>query len=603
MEALNKISKMLKDWMMFALLKGCYMFNLVDRKSHSRRIAFTLLLVVGCLSIIGHTNAAGGGDDIHLELTIKDGLENTAIGVGLSILIVVYILIIFETVHRTLAAAVGGLAAVIALNYFTNEPALSLKAVTTMIDWETIGLLLGMMVMVGVISHTGVFEWFAVEAYKKSEGSIWSLVVILCIVTAVLSAFLDNVTTILLLTPVTIQLAKVLDLQPVPLLIAEVLFSNIGGAATMIGDPPNIMIGSGLSPSAIEDAKTIDGGSYPQKMIDGGVSFNDFIIEMAPGILMTIVPAFMLLKWMYRDEFSGKRIRDVAELESKYGIKDHKMLTTSGIILGLVILGFFLHPVTHMPVSWIALGGAVFMLLATNRHELEEPLEEVEWTTLLFFAGLFVLVHSLQYMGVINWIGEYVEQAIVWFPQGDDGIIRLTAAMLILLWVSAIASAFIDNIPYTATMIPIVLQISYGANVELGPLIWALAFGACLGGNGTLIGASANVVMAGMSEEAGYPVSFNEFFRAGFPMMLLTTAIISLYMVLVYAVGGGGMLWKLVLVGISLVGIIYQVYRGKSKGKNLADSLVDNDFEELKDLAGKKIQQVKSAVSGASEAE
>ncbi len=579
------------------------MFNLVDKKSHSRRIAFTLLLVVGCLSIIGHTNAAGGGEDIHLELTIKDGLENTAIGVGLAILIVVYILIIFETVHRTLAAAVGGLAAVIALNYFTNEPSLSLKAVTTMIDWETIGLLLGMMVMVGVISHTGVFEWFAVEAYKKSEGSIWSLVVILCVVTAVLSAFLDNVTTILLLTPVTIQLAKVLDLQPVPLLIAEVLFSNIGGAATMIGDPPNIMIGSGLSSSAIENAKTIDGGSYPQKMIDGGVSFNDFIIEMAPGILMTVVPAFMLLKWMYRDEFSGKRIRDVAELESKYGIKDYKMLTTSGIILGLVILGFFLHPVTHMPVSWIALGGAVFMLLATNRHELDEPLEEVEWTTLLFFAGLFVLVHSLQYMGVINWIGEYVEQAIVWFPQGNDGIIRLTAAMLILLWVSAIASAFIDNIPYTATMIPIVLQISYGANVELGPLIWALAFGACLGGNGTLIGASANVVMAGMSEEAGYPVSFNEFFRAGFPMMLLTTAIISLYMVLVYAVGGGGMQWKLVLVGISLVGIIYQVYRGKSKGKNLADSLVDHDFEELKDLAGKKIQQVKSAVTGASEAE
>ena len=603
MEALKKTSKMLKDWMMFGLLKGCYMFNLVDRKSHSKRIAFTLLLVVGCLSIIGHTNAAGGGDDVHLELTIKDGLESTAIGVGLSILIVVYILIIFETVHRTLAAAVGGLAAVVALNFFTDQSALSLKAVTTMIDWETIGLLLGMMVMVGVISHTGVFEWFAVEAYKKSEGSIWSLVVILCIVTAVLSAFLDNVTTILLLTPVTIQLAKVLDLQPVPLLIAEVLFSNIGGAATMIGDPPNIMIGSGLSPSAIEDAKTIDGGSYPQKMIDGGVSFNDFIIEMAPGILMTIVPAFMLLKWMYRDEFSGKRIRDVAELESKYGIKDHKMLTTSGIILGLVILGFFLHPVTHMPVSWIALGGAVFMLLATNRHELEEPLEEVEWTTLLFFAGLFVLVHSLQYMGVINWIGEYVEQAIVWFPQGDDGIIRLTAAMLILLWVSAIASAFIDNIPYTATMIPIVLQISYGANVELGPLIWALAFGACLGGNGTLIGASANVVMAGMSEEAGYPVSFNEFFRAGFPMMLLTTAIVSLYMVLVYAVGGGGMMWKLALVGISLVGIVYQVYRGKSKGKNLADSLVDNDFEELKDMAGKKIQQVKSAVAGASEAE
>ena len=401
----------------------------------------------------------------------------------------------------------------------------------------------------------------------------------------------------MLLTPVTIQLAKVLDLQPVPLLIAEVLFSNIGGAATMIGDPPNIMIGSGLSEDAI--ART-EGGKYAE-LASEGVNFNDFIIEMAPGILMTVVPAFMLLKWMYKDEFSGKRIRDVAELESKYGIRDSQMLAISGAILGLVIVGFFLHPVTHMPVSWIALGGAVLMLLATNRHELEEPLHEVEWTTLLFFAGLFVLVHSLQYMGVINFIGEYVERAIVWFPQGDDGIVRLTAAMLILLWVSAIASAFIDNIPYTATMIPIVLQISQGANVELGPLIWALAFGACLGGNGTLIGASANVVMAGMSEEAGYPVSFNEFFRAGFPMMILTTAIVSLYMVLVYSVGGGGVMWKLALLAITMIGIVYQLYRGRTKGKSLADSLVDNDLEEIKDLASKKIEQVKKNVLGESE--
>ena len=600
METLAFSCKTLKHTVQLDWTKGMIMFNLVDKNSRSKRIAFTLLLVVGCLSIIGHTTAAGSGDDdLHLTLTIKDGMKNTAIGVGLAILICVYILIIFETVHRTLAAALGGLTAVIALNYFTNEPALSLKAVTTMIDWETIGLLLGMMVMVGVISHTGVFEWFAVEAYKKSEGSIWSLVVILCIVTAVLSAFLDNVTTVLLLTPVTIQLAKVLDLQPVPILIAEVLFSNIGGAATMIGDPPNIMIGSGLSPDAIEST---EGGKYAE-LASEGVNFNDFIIEMAPGILMTVVPAFMLLKWMYRDEFSGKRIRDVAELEAKYGIKDYKMLTTSGFILGLVILGFFLHPITHMPVSWIALGGAVLMLLATNRHELDEPLEEVEWTTLLFFAGLFVLVHSLQYMGVINFIGEYVEQAIVWFPQGDDGIIRLTAAMVILLWVSAVASAFIDNIPYTATMIPIVLQISQGANVELGPLIWALAFGACLGGNGTLIGASANVVMAGMSEEAGYPVSFNEFFKAGFPMMILTTAIVTLYMVLVYAVGGGGMMWKLALLGITMIGIIYQVYRGRSKGKNLADSLVDHDLDELKDLASSKLSKAKGAVVGALESE
>jgi len=549
--------------------------------------------------MVGHSMASGEGTDVHLDLNIKDGLESQAIWVGLFILIAVYALIITEAVHRTLAAALGGLAAVLALNHFSEESALTLRAVTTFIDWETIGLLLGMMVMVGVISHTGVFEWFAVEAYKKSGGSIWSLVVILCTVTAVLSAFLDNVTTVLLLTPVTIQLAKVLDLKPVPLLISEVLFSNIGGAATMIGDPPNIMIGSGLSEAAI---KSKDGGIYAD-LASQGVTFNDFILEMAPGIFMTIVPAFMFLRWMYADEFSGKRIRDVAELEAKYGIKDSKMLTTSGIILGLVILGFFLHPITHMPVSWIALGGSVLMLLATNRHELEEPLEEVEWTTLLFFAGLFVLVHSLQYMGVISFIGEYVQRAIESFPQGEDGLIRLTAAILILLWVSAIASAFIDNIPYTATMIPIVLQISHGANVELAPLIWALAFGACLGGNGTLIGASANVVMAGMSEEAGYPVSFNEFFRAGFPMMILTTIIVSFYMILVYVVGSGDMMWKLALVMITLIGTIYQVQRGRKKGKDYAESLVDNDVRELKNLVEETISNAAEFVSSKIESE
>ena len=575
---------------------GMAMFNITKRNSKSRTIAFLLLIFVGSMVIAGHSMAAGGADgtDVHLEmgkdLTLKDGVKSEAIVVGLFILLAVYALIITEAVHRTLAAALGGLVAVIALNHYTEESALTLRAVTTMIDWETIGLLLGMMVMVGVISHTGVFEWFAVEAYKKSGGSIWSLVVILCSVTAVLSAFLDNVTTILLLTPVTIQLAKVLDLKPIPLLISEVLFSNIGGAATMIGDPPNIMIGSGLSESAINKTE------YSHLAADG-VNFNDFIIEMAPGILMTIVPAFMFIRWFYAEEFSGKRIRDVAELESKYGIKDYKMLTTSGIILGLVILGFFLHPITHMPVSWIALGGSVLMLLATNRHELDEPLEEVEWTTLLFFAGLFVLVHSLQHLGVINFIGEYVQKAIEAFPQGQDGLVRLTAAILIILWVSAIASAFIDNIPYTATMIPIVLQISDGAGVDLAPLIWALAFGACLGGNGTLIGASANVVMAGMSEEAGYPVSFNEFFRAGFPIMILTTLIVSFYMILVYVVGGGGMEWKLVLVALSVIGMIYQVYRGKSKGKGFAESLVDNDIDEIKEIVSETISSAVGIIS------
>ena len=556
---------------------------LFTRRHPAQLISLLSLIVVGTMYFMQSGFAAGGGDGINLTITVKEGMDKQAVYVGLGILLFVYALIITEVVHRTLAAALGGLLAVLALNFYSVEDTLSLKAVTTMIDWETIGLLLGMMVMVGVISHTGVFEWFAVQAYKKSGGEIWTLVVILCAVTAVLSAFLDNVTTMLLLTPVTIQIAKVLDIKPIPILISEVLFSNIGGAATMIGDPPNIMIGSAMSPSAIEGNKDADIAALASE----GVTFNDFIIEMAPGILLTIVPSFMLIRWLYKDEFSGRRDRDITELERQYAIKDMKGLKVSGTILCLVIIGFFLHPIVHIAVSWVALGGAVIMLLATNPHELEEPLEHVEWTTLLFFAGLFVLVHSLQYMGVIDYIGSFVQKGIEAFSEEY----RLAAAVVIILWVSAIASAFIDNIPYTATMIPIVLSLSVELNLDLGPLIWALAFGACLGGNGTLIGASANVVTAGLSEEAGYPISFNEFFRAGFPVMILSTFIVTFYMLLVYVVGGedGGTTWKIALTCIALIGIIAQYSRGRAKGKSPAEALVDDDSEEI-------IRAIKSVV-------
>lgn len=565
------------------------------RRHISQYIAMGLLAFTGTMMFTTGSMASGSSSG---GSPFADIDNSQAVWVGLAILLGVYALIITEVVHRTLAAALGGLLAIIALSYYSNK-AFTLGEVTTLIDWETIGLLLGMMVMVGILSHTGLFEWFAVQAYKRSGGSVWTLVVILCSVTAVLSAFLDNVTTMLLLTPVTIQLAKVLDLKPIPLLISEVLFSNIGGAATMIGDPPNIMIGSGLSASAIEKA------GYPNLM-SAGVSFNDFIIEMAPGILMTIVPSFMFLKWFYAEEFSGSRIRDIAELESKYGIKDAAMLKVSGTILVLVVVNFFLHPITHIAVSWIALVGAVLMLLATDRHDLEKPLEHVEWTTLLFFAGLFVLVHALQYLGVISFIGEYVTKGIELFGTEKEGdVVRLAAAIMIILWVSAIASAFIDNIPYTATMIPVVMQISNDLVIDLNPLIWALAFGACLGGNGTLIGASANVVTAGMSEEAGYPISFNEFFKAGFPIMILTTAIISFYMMLVYVVGaeGGATTWKLVLMGLTLFGIVWQVARGRSKGKSFSESLVDDDSEEIMDAVDNLVDLVARNISGRTDSE
>jgi Na+/H+ antiporter NhaD/arsenite permease-like protein len=541
------------------------------------RLALLTLLAVGLLMFIGKSIAAGaGGDenDMHLEIHIRAGLESQALLVGGLILLAVYAMIITEVVERTLAAALGGLAAVLALNYYSEEAALSLKAVTTMIDWETIGLLLGMMVMVGILSNTGVFEWFAVEAYKRSGGDVWTLTVILCLVTAVLSAFLDNVTTMLLLTPVTIQLARVLDLRPIPLLIAEVLFSNIGGAATMIGDPPNIMIGSALSPDAI--SKNPDPALAA--LADSGVTFNDFILEMGPAILMCIVPGLMMIRWLFREELSGVRHRDVAELEHRYGIKDPRGLKISGTILAVVIIAFFLHPVFHIPVSWIALVGGVVMLTATNPHEIEEPLHHVEWTTLLFFAGLFVLVHSLEYLGLIGWIGEQVTTTIGSFS--DD--MMLPAAIVIILWVSAIASAFIDNIPYTATMIPVVLAMCAELSLPLEPIIWALAFGACLGGNGTLIGASANVVTAGLSKEAGYPISFNEFFRAGFPVMLVTTFIAMIYCLLVYVVGADNPnLWKLVLLLLTAFSLIWQFSKGMSSGLTPIESLGDHGLDDV----------------------
>ena len=580
---------MLNIWVLLRPLMGTKI--LFGKKHPAQIIAFVLLICIASLIFLQNTQAAGGSTDIHLDLNIKEGLSNQAVFVGLGILLFVYALIITEVVHRTLAAALGGLLAIIALNYYTEESALSLKAVTTMIDWETIGLLLGMMIMVGIISHTGVFEWLAVQAYKRSGGEIWTLVVILCSVTAVLSAFLDNVTTMLLLTPVTIQLARVLDINPIPILISEVIFSNIGGAATMIGDPPNIMIGSAMSPDAIRS----NSNPAVQLLANEGVTFNDFIIDMAPGIIMTIVPSFMLVRWLYKKEFGGGKHTDVTELENRYPIKDPKNLKISGSILCLVILGFFLHPMLHIPVSWVALSGAVLMLLATSRHDIEKSLEEVEWTTLLFFAGLFVLIHSLQYMGVIDYIGDFIRIAIEAF----DMDYRLGAAVLIILWVSAIASAFIDNIPYTATMIPIIFTLAIDLNLALQPLIWALAFGACLGGNGTLIGASANVVTAGISEEAGHPISFNEFFRAGFPVMILTTFIVSFYLILVFVIGEGSeLMWKSTLVGVSVMGALIQYSRGRSKGKSPAEALIYDDTAEV---VSKVIDSIKTVISGEEE--
>ena len=476
-----------------------------------------LLIVISYLPMVSAAGSSGGSWEAPL-------MPSWSVSAAFVILILVYALIVFEVVHRALAASLGGIAAVISLHVVGNGPDLS--AIMTWIDWETIGLLIGMMVMVDILSKTGLFEWAAVQAYAQSGGSIWRLSFILCTITAIFSALLDNVTTILLIVPVTIQISKVLEIDPVALIIAEVMFSNIGGAATQIGDPPNIIIGAQLSSQSLSGTD----------LASQSIGFSDFIIHVAPAVLIAMIPAFWLLKKLEANGLSGSRIRNIELLRIKYGIKDIELLKKSGTILIFVIIAFFLHSAYPHPlfsVATIAIAGAVIMLLVTSPHKVEEQLDSVEWTTIIFFAGLFIMIHGLEYMGLIDKIAELISSTIAKASEEN----RLMVAILLLLWVSAIASAFIDNIPYTATMVPVVIELAQDPELQLplGPLAWALALGACLGGNGTIIGASANVVAAGLAEESGNDISFNRFFKTGFPIMILTLFISTIYCVIRYA--------------------------------------------------------------------
>ena len=531
------------------------MEGLPDHHFNTRiyRIFLSLLFVFSFFPLsVSAAGSSSGGSWKAAEM------PSWAVTVAIIILVAVYALIVFEWVHRALAAALGGIAAVAALHvatYYSPEQKTlldgeqllgpDLMTIMTWIDWETIGLLVGMMIMVDILSKTGLFEWAAVQAYARSGGSIWRLTFILCIITAVFSALLDNVTTILLIVPVTIQICKVLDLEPVPLIIAEVMFSNIGGAATQIGDPPNIIIGAQLS------SQSLSGTVLEAESI----GFIDFIVHVAPAVLIAMVPAFWLLRIIEKPGLSGYRRRNVDLLKIQYGIKDALLLKKSGAILVVVILLFFAHSqITHplSSVAVIALVGAVVMLLVTSPHHVEEQFESVEWTTIIFFAGLFIMIHGLEFMGLIEMIADLISDTVS--RASPDN--RLMVAVLLLLWVSAIASAFIDNIPYTATMVPVVIELASDPtlNLDLGPLAWALALGACLGGNGTIIGASANVVAAGLAEESGNDISFNRFFRTGFPIMILTLILSTVYSVVRYAIEWSNPAIPFVIITLLIVG-------------------------------------------------
>ncbi|AEF94040.1 Citrate transporter [Desulfotomaculum nigrificans CO-1-SRB] len=414
-----------------------------------------------------------------------------------AIFLATYAIIISEKIHRTIIALLGAMLVIVG-GILSQE-----KAVEA-IDFNTIGLLVGMMIIVGIARNSGIFEYLAVRAAKQSKGEPIAIMISLAIITATLSAFLDNVTTVLLIVPVTFSIAKSLEINPTPILLAEVLASNIGGTATLIGDPPNIMIGSAT-----------------------GLGFMDFVINLTPVIIVIMAVTVLLLRFIYRKQLVVKEElkQNIMNLNPDDEIKDHVLLKKSLFVIALTIGGFLIHQYVHLESATIALGGAALLLLIT-RDEPEHALAAVEWPVIFFFVGLFILVGALEQVGVIEWIAKESLKL--------TGGKMLPTGMLIL-WLSAIASAFVDNIPFVATMIPLIQDMGrLGGIHDLNPLWWALSLGACLGGNGTIIGASANVVVAGMAEKRGYKWTFVGFMKVAFPLMLVSIIISTIYLYFFY---------------------------------------------------------------------
>jgi Na+/H+ antiporter NhaD/arsenite permease-like protein len=420
-----------------------------------------------------------------------------------------YVIIASGRMHKAVAALLAG-CLLIALGGVSQE------AAYREIDLNVIFLLLGMMILVGAIARTGFFQWVAIGLAKRAGGNPLGILVLLVCATAFLSAFLDNVTTILLMAPVTILIADELELDPTLFLVLEVMGSNIGGTATLIGDPPNLLIGSRV-----------------------GLTFNEFILNLAPAVVLCTA-AFAAAVWLlnrrrlYVPEDVRARIRDA---DPGAAITDRREAVKVGLVLGGVLLGFFLHDLINVEPSVVALGGAMVVLVVTRR-DVEEAFHNVEWTTLMFFVGLFILVAGLDERGVLAGVAS-------WIGGATKG--HLFVTVMLVMWGSAAASSLVDNIPFVAAMIPVMRLIIPEIGDQLGiedpalldqivarPLWWALALGACMGGNGTLVGASANVVMAGVASRHGHEVTFGRFARYGLPTTAMTLAICSAYIYVRY---------------------------------------------------------------------
>ena len=415
--------------------------------------------------------------------------------VAVVIFIAAYVLIISEKVHRTIVGIVGAMLMIIA-GIISQETAIH------HIDFNTLGLLMGMMIIVNITSETGLFNFLAIWAAKKVKAQPVKLLVALSLLTAVCSAFLDNVTTVLLTVPITFNIAAQLKVDVKPFLMAQIISSNIGGTATLVGDPPNIMIGSAV-----------------------GLSFMDFIFNLSiPAIIIFVVTVAIMVALYGPKLHTQPELQDkVMRLNEYSQITDVTLLKKCLFVLAVTMSMFVMHGALHLETATAALTGAGLLLLITFSHNEEmiaKVLSKIEWLAIFFFAGLFVLVGALVETGVIKMLAA---EAIK-LTNGS-----VTATAILILWMSAIASAFIDNIPFVATLIPLIKDMGEMGLSNLEPMLWSLALGACLGGNGTLIGASANVVVASMAAQRGKPISFISFMRTAFPLMILSIMISMAY--------------------------------------------------------------------------
>jgi Na+/H+ antiporter NhaD/arsenite permease-like protein len=413
--------------------------------------------------------------------------------------IITLAVILSERLHRTTAAGIGAALMIIIgteLEFYSQEEALR------SIDFNTLGLLLGMMIMVRLLEETGFFQYIAILTGKWSGGQPWILLVILGATTSLLSMVLDNVTTVILIAPVTILIADILGLSPVPFLMAEAMLSNTGGVATLVGDPPNVIIGSAAE-----------------------FSFNDFLTHLAPIVLFAWVAALAALRYLFRRELAAqpKNIQALLKLDEHEALKNRANARKLLIILGLVIVLFFFHGPLHFLPATIAMGGAALALFWV-RTNVEETLSHLEWGVLLFFAGLFVMVGGLEASGLLGLLAT----GIMGLAQNN-----LWLASLVILWVATIVSAAVDNIPFTIAMAPIIQRLA-AVGVPVSPLWWALALGAGFGGNGTPLGATANVVVISMSERTSTPISMRHWLKVGTPVMLVTSIVATILFIILF---------------------------------------------------------------------